>query len=177
MSKLLYDGFLKIREIEHNGHKLEVMDRGDSVNVMLVIMGKKKKDDIHLVGTQYRAGANYRLSTNVAGMIDPGESSMQAAIREVREESGYVINQDNLFYLAGCYNSPGACSERTHHYVAIINGAEKLEPTDIEENVTFSKSFISKHTLFASMPMTISNMVYCANRKMVKKEMKKRGII
>lgn len=175
--KILYDGFLKIREIDHNGHKLEVMDRGDSVNVMLVIMGKKKKDDIHIRGVQYRAGANARINTNVAGMVDPEETSIQAAIREVREESGYTISKDNLYLLSSCYNSPGACTERTYHFVAVVNGAEKSEPTDLEENVVFTKAVFSKHAIFASMPMTLTNLLYATRRKYIKKAMKERGII
>lgn len=166
MSDLLYDGFLKIRQVEHKGHKLEVMDRGDSVNVLLVDVGYCLSADRFYIGTQYRAGANFRITTNVAGMVDPEESPAHTAVRESLEESGYIVGLNDLRSLGAYFNSPGGSTECTYFYVANIKGCDKVVPTDVEENVQFEWMTFDQAVSHAqSLPCLASLMMYKDQRE------------
>lgn len=176
MSKVLYDGFLKIREVERDGQKYEVMDRGNSVNVLVVQMGKKKHHDRFLSGLQFRAGAEAHICTNVAGMVDEGESVVKAVIRETLEESGFKITEKNIYSMTGgLLNSPGGSSERTLFFVAVVNGLDQGKPTDESEAVTWGWS---KALPFgSSLPVVASSLFYEKRRKAIKLCMLDRGVL
>src|SRR5688500_6460877 len=65
---------------------------------------------------------NYRLSVDqtlleiVAGTLDPGETPLAAARRELREETGYEAR--SLEQIAWFYLSPGIVDEKMHVFVA-----------------------------------------------------------
>jgi nudix-type nucleoside diphosphatase (YffH/AdpP family) len=50
----------------------------------------------------------------LAGKVDPGETPLEAAIREGEEETGYIINKENIHFLLSCFTSPRYSSERIH---------------------------------------------------------------
>ena len=62
----------------------------------------------------------------VAGMIDPGESELEAAVRELKEESGLDIKPQDLHYINAVYPSPGGCSEKVTLYVGKISADHLL---------------------------------------------------
>ena len=51
-----------------------------------------------------------------AGMIEPGESAEDAAIRELEEETGYLAS--NVQFLREYYSSVGYCNEKIKLYLA-----------------------------------------------------------
>lgn len=63
----------------------------------------------------------------VAGMIDDGETEVEAALRELKEESGLKVTKDDLYYLNSVYPSPGGCSERVSLYVGKIKADHILQ--------------------------------------------------
>ncbi|MGL5013758.1 MAG: NUDIX domain-containing protein [Bacteroidales bacterium] len=130
--KTVYNGFLKIKHREHAGKTYEVMDRGNSVTVLLVRLGSGFDTDEFYIGRQYRAGANGYIYTNVAGMIDEGEMPFQAAHREAMEEAGA---DGNLIHLYTGYPSAGGSTEKTFQYVMFV--ASMTAPTDLEEGITW----------------------------------------
>ncbi|WP_040534213.1 NUDIX hydrolase [Schleiferilactobacillus shenzhenensis] len=46
-----------------------------------------------LLNVEYRAGINAESYSLPAGLLDPGETALEAAVREVKEETGYVLTQ------------------------------------------------------------------------------------
>ena len=54
----------------------------------------------------------------VAGIIDKGESTVQTAIREAKEEIGVNISENDLFCFKTVYPSPGCITEKVTLYVA-----------------------------------------------------------
>lgn len=62
----------------------------------------------------------------VAGMIDKGETEIQAAVRELKEEAGLEITPDNLHYVNAVYPSPGGCSEKVTIYIGNVNAQNLL---------------------------------------------------
>lgn len=59
----------------------------------------------------------------VAGIIDEGETEMQAAIRELKEEANLQIREDDLHYINAVYPSPGGISEKVTLYWAYVDSS------------------------------------------------------
>jgi len=131
-----YKGFFetKILHFKHTLYKggwtknmdRELFQRGQAVVVLLY---DSEAECVVLV-EQCRVGAvfnsqgvheaeNAWLLEPVAGMIDEGESAIEAGIREAQEETGIDINE--LEYVCEFYPSPGACNEILHLYAADIS--------------------------------------------------------
>ncbi len=83
----------------------------------------------------------------VAGVIDPGESPEEAAIREAEEEAGIVIKQ--LEPVARTFPSSGSMGEIVHHFVGVgsfeqvaAGGGLASEGEDIRHRVLSFDSFM-----------------------------------
>ncbi len=61
-----------------------------------------------------------------AGMVDPGETEEHAAIRELEEESGYVIRPDQLTRVGNYFPTLGGSTEMITAFIA------RLEPNQHE---------------------------------------------
>ena len=138
-NKVLFKNFFELKELQVK-HSLyrggesaivsrEVFCRKEAVVVFLYDLKLKQ---VVLV-EQFRAGAAINAISNgkhenawllepVAGMIDQGESALQAGIREAKEETGIDIH--SLEYISQFYPSPGACDEILHLYAADIDSSK-----------------------------------------------------
>jgi ADP-ribose pyrophosphatase len=65
---------------------------------------------------QYRAPLDKELLEIPAGTLEPGESPLECAKRELSEETGYRARRWGK--IAGFYTTPGFCDERLHIYLA-----------------------------------------------------------
>jgi ADP-ribose pyrophosphatase len=112
--------------------KRELFCRGEAVVVLLY---DSKLKQIVLV-EQCRPGALQHakklnqpdqawLLEPVAGMIDLGETAVDAGMRESREEAGIEVSE--LEYVCQFYPSPGGCDEILHLYAADICSNEVSE--------------------------------------------------
>lgn len=123
----LATGFLKVNryelEIERHAGGMEtgiweVMERGHSVGVL----GYDPVRDAVVVTNEFRPGAfingDYPYADNlVAGGVAQGESPLDAAVREMKEEAGLDLRDPQLIH-AGAYVSSGGSSEK----VALVCG-------------------------------------------------------
>jgi ADP-ribose diphosphatase len=66
---------------------------------------------------QYRYAAERFLYEVPAGRLDPGESPLDCAKRELREETGCTA--ERVEYLSTIYTTPGFTDERIHLYMAV----------------------------------------------------------
>jgi ADP-ribose pyrophosphatase len=84
-------------------------------------------DDKMLVVEQYRKPLGRTLVEIPAGKLDAGEDPMDAAKRELEEETGYRC--DTLKLICSFYTSPGFADEIIHLYVAdqLIQGEAHLD--------------------------------------------------
>ena len=62
----------------------------DGVAILALLRNGDGGDDEMLLVTQFRPPVNRKTVELPAGLIDAGESAEQAALRELREETGYV---------------------------------------------------------------------------------------
>lgn len=162
IQSIKYDGFLKIKsmEFDHTTDEIprtnwEFMERGDSVVILVNIKDTKN----FVVLQQFRIGDFVRegktLSySNPAGMIDDGETPMQAAIRELKEEIG--ADPVSITYLGRALPSAGGSTEVTHMFFAQVEDDE-FEAIDKSEGITTS---IISEKLYSAMidNGTISSM-------------------
>ena len=81
---------------------------------------------------QYRHAAGKWLLEIPAGTLDPGEDPLEAAQRELREETGFAAGR--IDRLGGCYAAPGYCSEYLHLYAARDLTEDPLEG-DVDEEI------------------------------------------
>lgn len=86
----------------------------DDVVVILVELPNKK----FLLTKEYRAGVDKTTIGLPAGFIDAGEYPFQAAIREVAEETGYIIQPHQLHLVGVSNSSEGFTDEKAYLYYA-----------------------------------------------------------
>jgi ADP-ribose pyrophosphatase len=94
-----------------------------------VMMAVDDNNRILLV-KQFRLPAEQYLWELPAGRLDPGESALEAAKRELREETGYQAQ--NWAQLAEFWASPGYVAEKMHVFLATRLTEGKKEPMEDE---------------------------------------------
>ncbi len=132
--QVLFKGFFRISKLLVR-HRLfaggwsetlsrEIFQRGDAVGVLLY-------DPVNnLVGLveQFRVGAlkdqygpwQYEV---VAGMVEPGETPEQVAVRELQEEAG--LDVEKLLPICDYLVSAGGTDEKMHMYCGLCNLTER----------------------------------------------------
>jgi ADP-ribose pyrophosphatase len=94
------------------------MERGNAV----AVLGHDPGRDEVVLGNEFRpgvmVGGDYPYTDNlVAGSIEENETAQDAAVREMREETGLVLSNPVLIH-QGAYASSGGTSEK----IAIVYG-------------------------------------------------------
>jgi ADP-ribose pyrophosphatase len=90
-------------------YDVEIVEHGGAV----VVIAQPSPDEVVLV-RQYRYPLGTQTWELCAGGIDPGETPEEAAIRELREETGYRARSIKRLWSA--YSAPGFCSELLHFF-------------------------------------------------------------
>jgi ADP-ribose pyrophosphatase len=98
----------------------------------VVIAAQPTRDSILLV-EQYRYPIRRRQWEVPAGTIDAGEDAGACALRELREETGYVAKR--LRRLWSAYSAPGFCTELLHFYAAEDLTPGERKPDEGEEDM------------------------------------------
>ena len=89
-----------------------ILEAPDWVNVVAITPERRI-----LAVSQFRFGIR-RLSLEIpAGLVDPGETPLQAAKRELEEETGYTAREWKP--LGWSYANPAFLNNRAHHYLAL----------------------------------------------------------
>lgn len=105
----------------------EIVEHGEAV----VVVPLDREDRVVMV-RQYRKPIERVLLELPAGGVDPGESPLEAAQREMQEETGYLPGK--LESLGGFYVAPGYCQEYLHLFLA-TELAPSRKPADEDEDI------------------------------------------
>lgn len=113
-SRRIYDGHvlnLRVDTVDVDGerHEWEVVEHSGAV----VVIPRPSPDEMVLV-RQYRHPLEKQTWEVCAGGIDPGETPHDAALRELREETGFRAR--TLRRLWSAYSAPGFCNELLHFF-------------------------------------------------------------
>jgi len=103
-------------------HAYDLVDHPNSVSLLPI----NAQGEVNLV-TQYRIGAKTQLLELPAGVMNAGESPLETAHRELREEIGQ--DSDLLIHLGGFYLAPGYCNEYMSAFLAL-----GLHPAPLEQD-------------------------------------------
>lgn len=127
-STKIFDGkVLQLRvdtvEMEGQRHtKREIVERQPAVGLVAIT-----EDDEIILVKQYRKAIDKEIYEIPAGMVDFGEEPQEAALRELKEETGY--DADKSEYLFEIYSSPGFTNEKLFIFYAegLTSGDQNLD--------------------------------------------------
>jgi ADP-ribose pyrophosphatase len=114
----LPDGHQSVREIVQHGAAVPVIAR--------------RRDGRFVFIRQFRKAIERICFEVMAGNCDPGEKPEAAAIRELKEETGY--EPDSIRFLSSIYPSVGYCTERIDIFYAEVHEPGKTD-FDHDENI------------------------------------------
>lgn len=121
--------FSVVEEVAHDPDGFEIhrsIVRHPGSAVMMAVDEKSRM----LLVKQFRLPAEQYLWELPAGRLDPGESALEAAKRELREETGYEAQ--NWTELAEFWASPGYVAEKMHVFLATGLTEGQKEPMEDE---------------------------------------------
>ena len=118
--------------------KATVLESADSVNVVVVTRSQK----VVLV-RQLRFGTQTETFELPGGLIDEGEDHKTAAIRELKEETGYTAT--NWQYLGAIQANPVFMDSEIHHW--LVTDAMKTDDIKLDEGENIDFYEIDKETL------------------------------
>lgn len=94
-------------------HPFTVLETPDWVNVIALTAEQQV-----VMVRQFRHGVGEETWEFPGGLVDPGESAIHAARRELLEETGYFSDDDNWTELGWVYPNPAIQNNRCWTYVA-----------------------------------------------------------
>ncbi len=136
-SDRIYDGkIVKLRidtvELPNKKYsKREIVEHSSAVAIVAVT-----EEDELLMVKQYRKAVEKMIYEIPAGLIELREKPKDAALRELREETGFAANK--MEYMTEFYTSPGFCDEKIHAFYTedIEQDSQSL---DEDEFINFEK--------------------------------------
>jgi ADP-ribose pyrophosphatase len=122
--------FLKIKLKKHPTRNLE-MEYIEKPNAIAVMVLDEREEKTLLV-KQYRPGTDCKLLEIPAGIIEDGETAYSTFERELREETGYTIDDVEVLYSSNLplAASPGYTTEQLYTYIVKLKN-DDLTPLEL----------------------------------------------
>ena len=105
----------------------EIIRHGAAVAVIA-----QRRDGRFVFIRQFRKAMERVCFEVMAGNVDPGETAEAAAVRELKEETGY--QPDSIRFLSSIYPSVGYCTERIDIFFAEVHEPGETD-FDLDENI------------------------------------------
>ena len=164
--EIVKDGFLKAYNMQYDvdgkPYTYELVSRNDlqdpsqlgqTANAVAIV--PIFRDGTILVCREFRYAINDYCYEFPAGLIDPGETVEQAAIRELSEETGLKV-EEILAVLPAGYSSAGMTDEKVSVIYCLVDG-------DIQDSVGKEEIHSKKMSIEEAMllVLTPSNQISC----------------
>jgi ADP-ribose pyrophosphatase len=146
-SKIAYKGKVfsvnkdTVEEPDGHTHVRDVIRHNGSVVILAIDDSINPRDPIVIMERQYRHAAGQILYELPAGSLDPGESPLAGAKREMIEETGYRAKKWTL--LTKYFASPGFLGEWMQIYLAREISPGKSQP-EADEQIEILRVPLSK---------------------------------
>jgi ADP-ribose pyrophosphatase len=98
-------------------------------DAVAVVVYNESEDKVILV-RQHRYPIDDKVDGNIleipAGKIDGDEAPMDSALREIKEEIGFEVQEGKIGLLNSFFASPGYSSEKIHLFLAFVKNEDKV---------------------------------------------------
>lgn len=135
----------------------------------VVMLVHDTPSDRYLVEREYRAGSGIYAYGLPAGLIEPGEEPVAAALRELAEETGVVPEPGacRVERAADCYSSEGMSDELAHIMVLHLD-AWRQEPRHFDAD-EYVESFWTDWQTLRDLPVTASNSIIAIQHEAIRR--------
>lgn len=114
---MLFQGFFDLRQdlLQREDGKTSTYTHCILPKSAAVILAKTP-DGKFILNREYRHPVGFDLLGCPGGRLEEGENSLQGALREFQEETGYF--SDEIQEIGVCYPFPGICNQKIHFFFA-----------------------------------------------------------
>lgn len=121
----------KYLELKTTEDGWEYVSRVNCIGASMVLVYHRDKEK-YLMVEQYRPPVKCRVLEWPAGLIDEGEDPVHTAVRELYEETGVKISQEDLISLGTVFAGVGISSEKVYLYAAEIDSSFQIDKPEVQ---------------------------------------------